>query len=309
LSVPSRGPLIGAHCPGGIRQALAHASEIGAECLQVFASAPQMWRAPKHKDEDVNAFVDGCRAAKLGPVFLHSVYLLNLASPLEPNVAKSVQSIRDHLHWADRFCAEGLVIHVGSAGKEAYDLAEDRVVAALAGMLDGLPGQSKLLLETCAGQGATIGRTFDELGRIIKRLDDHPRLGICLDTCHIFAAGYAIQEADGVARMLDDVERTVGLARLACIHANDSKGAFGSNVDRHENIGLGHLGDETFAHLLARPELRNVPFILEVPGIEGTGPDRPNVEVLKRLRDEGLAVARPRPDMPVKSPKQVGLDL
>jgi deoxyribonuclease-4 len=294
-------PLIGAHCGGGIRQALARATEIGAECLQVFASAPQMWRAPSHRDEDVSAFVDGCRAAELGPVFLHSVYLLNLASPLPENVAKSVTSIRDHLRWADRLCAEGLVIHIGSAGKEAYDLAEDRVVAALAGLLDGLPGQSKLLLETCAGQGATIGRSFDELGRIIGRLDGHPRLGVCLDTCHIFAAGYPIHEPDGAARALDELDRTVGLARLACVHANDSKGAFGSNVDRHENIGLGHLGDETFASFLARPELRDVPFILEVPGIDGAGPDRPNVDVLKRLRDEGVAAARPRPEMPVKS--------
>jgi deoxyribonuclease-4 len=298
--VASNRPLIGAHCQGGIRQALARASEIGAECLQVFASAPQMWRAPSHRDEDVGSFVDGCKAAELGPVFLHAVYLLNLASPLPENVAKSVTSIRDHLHWADRLCAEGVVIHVGSAGKEEYAVAEDRVVAALAALLDGLPGQSKLLLETCAGQGATIGRSFDELGRIIKRLDRHPRLGVCLDTCHVFAAGYAIHEPDGVSRALDDLDRAVGLERLACIHANDSKGAFGSNVDRHENIGLGHIGDEPFAHFLARPEVRDVPFILEVPGIEGTGPDGPNIEVLKRLRDQGVAAARPRPEMPVK---------
>jgi deoxyribonuclease-4 len=165
-----------------------------------------MWRAPSHRDEDVTAFVDGCQAAELGPVFLHSVYLLNLASPLPENVAKSVQSIRDHLHWADRLCAEGLVIHIGSAGKEEYAVAEDRVIAALAGMLADLPGQAKLLLETCAGQGATIGRSFDELARIIRRLDGHPRLGVCLDTCHVFAAGYAIHEEDGVDRMLDELE-------------------------------------------------------------------------------------------------------
>jgi deoxyribonuclease IV len=294
-------PLIGAHCGGGIRQALARASEIGAECLQLFASAPQMWRAPSHRDADVDAFVDGCRAAELGPVFLHSVYLINLASPVPESVAKSVRSISDHLHWADRLCADGLVIHIGSAGKELYETAEDRVVAALSGLVDGRPGRAKLLLETCAGQGATIGRSFDELARIIRRLDDHPRLGVCLDTCHIFAAGYAIHEPDGAARALDDLDRTVGLRRLACIHANDSKGAFGSNVDRHENIGLGHLGDETFARFMARPELRDVPFILEVPGIDGTGPDRANIDVMKLLRGQGVAAARPRPEMPVKS--------
>lgn len=295
----SNRPLIGAHCAGGIRQALAKAAEIGAEALQVFASAPQQWRTPSHKDEDVAAFVQGCQAAALGPVFLHGVYLLNLASPNPEFVHKSRTSIKEHLSCAERFCAEGLVVHVGSAGAEAYEVAEDRVVAELGPLLDEIGvGSAKLLLETCAGQGATIGRSFNELGRIIRRLDNHPRLGVCLDTCHIFAAGYPIHEDDGAARALADLDTAVGLERLACIHANDSKAPLGSNVDRHENIGLGHLGDETFARLLARPELRDVPFILEVPGLDGKGPDRPSVDLLKRLRDEGLAAARPRVELP-----------
>jgi deoxyribonuclease-4 len=285
--MPTSRPLIGAHCAGGIRAALARAQTIGAECLQIFASAPQMWRAPSHKPEDVQSFVDGCQAAELGPVFLHSVYLLNLASPNPDNVAKSVQSIKDHLAWADRLCAEGLVIHIGSAGKEEYAVAEDRVVGALGSMLGEIDGKAQLLLETCAGQGATIGRSFDELGRIIKRLDGHPRLGVCLDTCHVFAAGYGIHEDGGVERMLSELDAAVGLDRLHCIHANDSKGAFGSNVDRHENLGNGQIGEAPFGQLLARPELADVPFILEVPGFDNDGPDRPNIDFLKRLRAQG----------------------
>lgn len=285
--MPPNRPLVGAHCAGGIRAALARAQEIGAECVQIFASAPQMWRAPSHKPEDVQAFVDGCKAAELGPVFLHSVYLLNLASPNPENVGKSVQSIKDHLAWADRLCADGLVIHIGSAGKEEYQVAEDRVVASLDQLLREIEGEAKLLLETCAGQGATIGRSFDELGRIVDRLDRHPRLGVCLDTCHVFAAGYPIHEEDGVERMLAELEATVGLDRLRCIHANDSKGAFGSNVDRHDNLGEGQIGEAAFARLLARPELTNVPFVLEVPGFDNQGPDRPNVDFLKRLRAQG----------------------
>jgi deoxyribonuclease-4 len=158
-----------------------------------------------------------------------------------------------------------------------------------------------LLLEPTAGQGASLCSLVEDLAPYFAALDRHPRLGVCLDTCHVFAAGYALHEPDGAARMLEELDRTVGLARLACVHANDSKGAFGSNVDRHENIGLGHLGDETFARFLARPELHGVPFILEVPGIEGTGPDRPNIDVMKRLRAEGVAAARPRAEMPAKS--------
>lgn len=283
---PSR-PLVGAHCAGSIKTALTRAQDIGAECLQIFASAPQMWRAPSHKPDDVKAFVDGCQAAELGPVFLHSVYLLNLASPNPDNVAKSVQSIKDHLGWADRLCAEGLVIHIGSAGKEEYAVAEERVVAALRGLLDELDGHARLLLETCAGQGATIGRSFQELGRIIERLDGHPRLGVCVDTCHVFAAGYPIHEEDGVERMLGELDEAVGLDRLGLVHANDSKGAFGSNVDRHENVGHGQIGEAPFARLLARPELSDVPFILEVPGFDNQGPDGPNVDALKRLRAQG----------------------
>lgn len=279
--------MIGAHCAGGIKAALTRAQEIGAECLQLFASAPQMWRAPSHKPEDVRSFVDGCKAAELGPVFLHSVYLLNLASPNAENAAKSVQSIREHLAWADKLCAEGLVIHIGSAGKEEYRVAEDRVVASLGSLLDEVDGNAWLLLETCAGQGATIGRSFAELGRIVDRLDRHPRLGVCVDTCHVFAAGYGIHEEDGLERMLAELDASVGLDRLRCVHANDSKGAFGSNVDRHENLGHGRIGEEAFARLLARPELAGVPFVLEVPGFENRGPDRPNVDFLKRLRARG----------------------
>ncbi|HEY3079493.1 MAG TPA: deoxyribonuclease IV [Chloroflexota bacterium] len=277
-------PPIGAHCAGGIKAALSRAQSIGAECLQIFASAPQTWRAPSHSQPDIAAFQEGRRAAGIAPLFFHSIYLLNLASPLPLNVERSVRSIGDHLTWANRLGADGLVIHVGSAGKEEYALAEDRVVAAMGGLLDGLDeGPAKLLLETCAGQGATIGRSFRELGQIVRRLDAHPRLGVCLDTCHVFAAGYPIHEPDGAERLLEEFEREIGLDRLGCVHANDSKGAFGSNVDRHENIGRGQLGEATFANLLARPELRNVPFILEVPGA-GEGPDRENLDRLKRLR-------------------------
>jgi deoxyribonuclease-4 len=279
-------PRIGAHCSGSIKAALTRAQAIGAECLQIFASAPQTWRAPSHADGDVEAFDAARRAADVAPLFFHSIYLLNLASPVALNVERSVTSIRDHLGWAERLGADGLVIHVGSAGKEEYRLAEDRVVAALGGLLDGLPdGRAKLLLETCAGQGATIGRSFAELGQLIRRLDGHGRLGVCLDTCHVFAAGYPIHQEGGVDRLLDEFDREIGLGRLCCAHANDSKGAFGSNVDRHENIGQGQLGEETFARLLARPELRNVPFILEVPGT-GEGPDRENLDRLKRLRQK-----------------------
>jgi deoxyribonuclease IV len=277
-------PRIGAHCGGSIRTALARAQEIGAEALQIFASSPHMWRGPKLHPPDVEAFVAGRQAADVEPLVIHAIYLINLASANEEFIAKSKQSIRETLRAADQLRATGLIVHVGSALKDPYDVAEQRAVDALRDVLDDI-GQAKLLFETCAGQGATIGRSFAELASLIKRLDNHAGLGICLDTCHAFAAGYPIHQPEGVERMLAELDSEIGLARLACIHANDSKGAFASNVDRHANIGEGQLGEETFARLLAKPELRDVPFILEVPG-DGDGPDRENVDRLKRLRPQ-----------------------
>lgn len=275
-------PRVGAHCGGSIRTALARAQEIGAEAMQIFASSPQMWRAPRFHPPDVDAFVAGREAAGIGPLFIHGIYLINLASANEQFIAKSRQSIRETLNAADQLHAAGLIVHVGSALKDPYEVAEERAVTALRDVLGDI-GHAKLLFETCAGQGATIGRSFEELAALIKRLDDHPGLGICLDTCHAYAAGYPIHEPDGAARMLAELDAQIGLERLACVHANDSKGAFASNVDRHANIGEGQLGEETFSRLLAFAELADVPFVLEVPGA-GDGPDLENVDRLKRLR-------------------------
>ena len=296
-------PLIGAHCGGGIRAAFANAIDIGAECLQVFVAAPQMWRAPKFSDADVEAFIEAQRTSGLGPVFIHAIYLLNLGSSNPVFIEKSIQSLRDHLMWANRLGVDGVIFHPGSAGTEPYGLAEDRAVAALQLILDGYDGKARLLLETCAGQGATIGRSFEELASLMRRMDDDPRLGVCLDTCHVFAAGYPLHEPDGPGRILADFDSIIGVNRLACIHVNDSKGAFSSNVDRHENIGAGRLGDATFARLMEIPEIRNIPLILEVPGLEGEGPDRANMDILKLLRRDGLAAVRPTLEFADPPPK------
>ncbi|HUE75801.1 MAG TPA: deoxyribonuclease IV [Chloroflexota bacterium] len=288
---PEARPLLGAHCAGGVGSAIDRAVEIGVECLQVFASAPQNWRAPNLKDAEVAAFTAGCEQRDLGPIFLHGIYLMNLASPKPDIWEKSVTAAIDHVRAAERLGAVGLIIHPGSAVGSTYDEAERRVLDGLTRVLNETDGlAARILLETCAGQGNTIGRSPGELGSIIRQLDNHARLAVCLDTCHVFAAGYDITNADGRDRLLEELDREVGLDKLEIIHANDSKGALGSNVDRHDNIGHGQLGEETFAALLAEPHLSNVPFVLEVPGFDNKGPDLPNMETMRRLRRAGHIV-------------------
>jgi deoxyribonuclease IV len=284
---PTARPLLGAHCAGGVGSAVDRGVEIGVECLQVFASAPQNWRAPSLKDPEVTSFVSGCAQRGLGPVFLHGIYLMNLASPKPDIWEKSVKAAIDHVRAAERLGAVGLIIHPGSSVGSTYAEAERRVLDGLTRVFAETDGiGAKILLETCAGQGNTIGRSPGELGSIIRQLDNHARLAVCLDTCHVFAAGYDITNADGRDRLLEEIDREVGLDRLAIVHANDSKGALGSNIDRHDNIGHGHLGEETFAALLAEPNLGNVPFVLEVPGFDNKGPDLPNMETMRRLRGD-----------------------
>ncbi len=277
----------GAHVStaGGIGNAIDRALEIGAECLQIFVSAPQQWREPAHPDEQVRKFVDGCRTHDLGPNFLHAIYLLNLATPQEDTYSKSIRSLVSYLHWAKRLEAKGVIFHLGSAGSGSYQEAEDRFVAAMERVLAETPEGVYLVLETAAGQGATVGRTFPEIGRLIQRLGGDGALKVCLDTAHVFAAGYDWRPTHNVEKIVEEFDRYIGLDRLVVVHANDSRSPLGSNVDRHENIGRGLIGEEAFRSILHHPAFRELPFILEVPGFDGKGPDRENLDILRRLAE------------------------
>jgi deoxyribonuclease-4 len=274
---------IGGHVRGGVQGAVASAREIGAETIQIFAGSPQTWRAPNHSDADVAAFCEAVAEHDVAPVFIHGVYIANLASA-EPRIRHmSVAAVAGHLDWTNRLGAAGLIIHPGSAGSEPLEEALERVVKGVGRVLARVDGSAKLLLECCAGQGATIGRRFAELQYVISALDDDPRLGWVLDTCHAFNAGYDLTTEEGFAAMVAEIEETVGFERLAAIHANDSKTPLGKQVDRHENIGEGYIGDDAFARLLRHSAFADVPQLLEVPGYDRKGPDRPNVERLCRL--------------------------
>jgi deoxyribonuclease-4 len=176
-----------------------------------------------------------------------------------------------------------LIFHPGSAGKASYEEALKRVLQAIESVLKGYKGQCKLLLEVCAGQGETIGDRFQEFADILSAMGHDKRLGVCWDTCHLYNAGYDVASAKGLKQTIEEFGELIGFEWLYCIHANDSKNPLGARKDRHENIGKGYIGEEAFRRMLHHKELRGLPWILEVPGFEDKGPDKKNIDILKRL--------------------------
>lgn len=273
---------IGAHVPvaGGLATGgLKYAAEIGAEAIQVFVSNPRGWAMTAGKpDEDALL-----RDSEL-PVFVHAPYLVNFGSPSADTLARSVESARHMLLRGHDIGARGVVVHTGSAVSQSRDAAMRQVHEHLLPLLDEIPEDGPdLLLEPMAGQGAMLCATVQQLGPYFDALDRHPRAKVCLDTCHVFAAGHDLTAADGVNATIDALLETVGAGRLALIHANDSKDACGSAKDRHENIGAGRIGERPFAELLHHPAVAGIPFVIETPG-QSPDPHRTDVDALKRLR-------------------------
>jgi len=276
-------PVIGAHCNGGIKSAIPKAKEIGAATIQIFLGSPQMWRQPNPSSDDVETFIAGACEHNLAPIFVHGNYLVNLASTCAVNLEKSVDNLGLALRMADGIGAQGLIFHPGSAGNTSDDEAIKRVLVALDMVLTDYSGKCKLLLEVCAGQGATIGDRFCEFAQIIKAMSFDRRLGVCWDTCHLFNAGYDVSTARGLAATVEEFGTLIGFDWLFAIHANDSKTPLAARRDRHENIGKGHIGEEAFMRMLHHPLLRPLPWILEVPGEQRKGPDRANIDLMRRL--------------------------
>ena len=281
------GPRIGAHVSssGGLWTSVERAVAIEAEALQIFGSAPQTWRQTKHTPEAFQRFQSARVEAGIGPAWLHCSYLANLASENDEPWEKSIDAVVNALTVAHNAGAQGVVLHTGSHRGKGVEAVLPRVASALERIFEAAPGDTLLALENAAGQGGTIGATFAELGSIIRTVQS-PRLAVCLDTCHSFAAGYNVADPAGLDATFEEFDRDIGLERLAIIHANDSKLGLGSTRDRHENIGDGEIGAEGFRTILAHPVVKVRALLLEVPGMEGKGPDHENVLRLKRLRDE-----------------------
>ncbi len=275
---------IGAHVStaGGAHRAIDNAQEIGAECVQIFASSPRAWAFRPQKPEAVEAFRDASEGTGIGPAFLHGSYLVNIGGD-DALVDRSVTSLTAHMGAATRLGALGVIFHAGSHKGRGFQAVLSRAADALTRVLEGTDEGTWLIIENSAGAGNHLGATFGEIGRMIGAVGSD-RLKVCLDTQHAFAAGYRMADPDGLREALDEFDESIGLDRLVAVHANDSKSALGSGVDRHENIGLGAIGEPGFEVIMSHPAFSDIPFLLEVPGIEGRGPDRINVDILKAVR-------------------------
>jgi len=288
--------IAGAHVSssGGIFNAIGNGEKIEAEAVQIFASPPQTWRQTNHKPEAIAKFRELHAASSVGDVWIHNIYLANLAAEDPAQLAKSIDSVRFAMRIADQIGAEGVVLHAGSHKGKGMDAVADQVADALLEILKDAPGIALLALEDMAGQGGQIGKEFGELGMLLKRVQSD-RLQICLDTCHAFAAGYDIGSAEGIEVAMTEFDREIGLEHLAVVHANDSKVELGAQRDRHENIGEGYIGMPGFELITTHPAFQGKAFLLEVPGFEtdegkADGPDLENINRLKRLR-AGVASA------------------
>jgi deoxyribonuclease-4 len=268
--------LIGAHVSpaGGPAKAVARGAEIGADAIQIFNQNPRAWRARDYTAAEVAAYHAAREEHGMGPLLIHAVYLLNCASE-DPEIRdKSLASLIIALRAGAALGANGVVLHPGSAKSGEVGPAIARAGAVIAEALAETEG-CPLHLENTAGAGGTLGRSFHELAALMEAAGGDERLGLCLDSCHLFASGFDIRTAEGLTSVLDECVGLVGLERLGSLHLNDSQTGLGSNVDRHANLGDGELGDDGCAVFLSEPRFDGLPCVLET---------RPSAEVLTHCR-------------------------
>jgi deoxyribonuclease IV len=280
--------LHGAHCSGGIKRALDQAIEIGAESVQLFAQSPRAWRFPEHAQEDLDRFRERREEAGIGSVLVHALYLCNLATADEVIYEKSRETMRRTVDAACAIDADGVVFHVGSHLGKGFDAGLERCVPALREVLERCSETTWLLLENSAGAGGTVGRSLEELAAIVDALDRHPRLGVCLDSCHLYVSGTDVGDPSAVADVLAELDARVGLDRLRALHVNDAAAPLGSNRDRHANVLEGELGERLGA-FLAHPAVQGLPAVMETPGPDGHGPDAAEMQKLRDLHARWLA--------------------
>jgi deoxyribonuclease IV len=272
--------LFGAHCSGGVKKALDNAVAMGAEAVQLFVQSPRTWRFPTHDPDELARFRE--RRAELDmPAFVHALYLVNLAAPDDTIYGKSVETMRATVDAACAIEADAVVFHVGSHLGAGFETGLERAVPAIEQVLERCNERTWLLMENSAGAGGTIGRSLEELAVLSDALGRHERLGVCLDSCHLYVSGVDVTDAEAFEALLGELDTRIGLDRLRALHANDAQASLGSNRDRHANIRDGLIGDG-LSVFLAHPKLQHLPVVLEVPGEDGKGP---NADELRKLRE------------------------
>ncbi len=284
---------LGAHVSisGSLDLAVDRAQALGCECLQIFYGSPRQWRLISYSDEVIARFVRKRRAAHLDPLVAHGAYLVNLATPNREYRRRSAASLLATARGVERLAGLGAVTHLGSRMGASRRDALRRIAGSVRDIL-AQTDRVMVLLENSAGAGGLLGASFEDFGDILDLLGGEPRVGVCLDTAHLFAAGWDLRQREGVDAMVDAFDRAAGWARVRVLHLNDSKESLGSHLDRHENIGEGYLGIDGFRAIVTHPLLRTLPGIIETPGFDQQGPDRKNLARLRRLRGDRVRPAR-----------------
>jgi deoxyribonuclease-4 len=285
--------LVGAHVSiaGGLVNAVERGIERECDAIQIFHQSSRMWRRTNYTDADVAGFREAMGASRIELVVIHAVYLINPASLEDEIRTKSLTALKGALALGDRIGAAGVVLHPGSQKGQDYEECMRAVGAALREAL-AETDRCPILLEDTAGAAGTLGRSFDELARLIE-LGGEDRIGLCLDSCHLLASGFEVRRRDALADVVDELDAKIGLDRLTALHINDSKMPLGSNRDRHATLGDGELGERGLRVFLSEPRFEGLPALLET-GPAGSAPDLEQMKIARRLRREGLRNRRRR---------------
>jgi deoxyribonuclease-4 len=269
---------------GGVETAFERAGKVGATAIAIFSKNSNQWKAKPLSSKSIDAFRSAWKSSSVKAVIAHASYLINLGTPDDALWRKSIDAMIVELRRAEQLGIHAVVLHPGAHVGAGVDYGLARVASALDVIHDAIPDcRTATLLETSAGQGSSLGCTFEELGRMIEATRDKSRVGICLDTCHVFAAGYDIRTKQGYASTMKVLLRSVPRKYIGAVHLNDSKRELGSRVDRHELIGQGHIGTSAFRSLLNDPLFRGVPKVLETPKITEFGSDIEGLELLRSM--------------------------
>jgi deoxyribonuclease IV len=275
--------LIGGHVStaGGLHRTVERGTKTRSDAIQIFNQSPRAWRPTRYGPDDFERFREAMSSSRVEAVVIHAVYLINCATSDRELRRKSLTSLTHALRVGEGIGAAGVVLHSGAAKGDAIDVALKRACQVISAALDETD-RCPLLLENTAGSTGLLGRDVGELAELLERAGGGPRLGICLDSCHLFASGYDVRDAETLSLLLDDLDGEIGIERLRCLHVNDSAVPLGANRDRHATLGDGEIGGNGLATFLSEPRFEDVPVILE------TKLDRKQVEKARRLRKRGL---------------------
>jgi deoxyribonuclease-4 len=282
-----RQPLIGAHMSiaGGVFNAIAHGVEMDCASIQLFTKSNNQWKAKVLTDEEVEKYSKDRKRAKINPVIAHTSYLINIASPKKDIHKKSVASLIEEIERCDLLDINDLVLHPGSYLDTTEEIGIKKIVDTLNSIFEKThKSKTRIALETTAGQGTNLGYKFEQLAEMIEGIENKERVSVCMDTCHIFAAGYDIRDKKNYEKTIREFDDFIGLSYLKAIHLNDSKMEFGKKRDRHEHLGEGHIGADAFKFIMGDKRLKNVPKLLETPKErDGVKMDKVNLDILRKF--------------------------